>query len=170
MDIKITNINLSVINLCETDILLNKELTNISPSNMYEILFDSQNFDNIFNIFLKRLKEEVNENFNVYIKNMWGYIQKDKNDDAINFNMNFKNQIAISSKYSFICPIKANETIISLKKENNIQNIILNKGDMLLFKTSDFVKEESDSKERIVLVGSISNIIQNIKPIIKEII
>jgi len=170
MNIKITNINLSTIDLCENDILLNKELTNISPSNMYEILFDSQNFDNIFSIFLEKLKEEANENFDIYVKNMWGYVQTNENYGAINFNMNFKNQIAIPSKYSFICPIKANITSIFLKKENNIQNIILNKGDMLLFNTSDFLKEESDTKERVVLVGSISNIIINIEPITKVVI
>lgn len=57
-----------------------------------------------------------------------------------------------------------------LKKENGIENITLNKGDMLLFNTCDFLKEESDTNERIVLIGSISNIIKNIEPITKIII
>lgn len=69
---KITNINLSTIDLCENNILLNKKLTNVSKSNMYEILFDCQSFDNIFDIFLKKLKEDADENFDIYVKKYVG--------------------------------------------------------------------------------------------------
>ena len=167
---KITNIDQHIMNECENDILLNKQLTNISPSNMYEILFDCENFDKIFNIFLKELKEETNKNFDVYVKNMWGYIQNETDNQPINLIRNFKNQIIIPSEYSFIYSIKSNITSVFIKKENDIQNIILNKGDMLIFKTSDFIKEESDLQNRIALVGSVSEMIDNVPEIKKVII
>ena len=80
MILHLTNINSK--NL-ESDIILNKNLTNISPSNMYEILFDSESFDEIFNIVLQKLKEFTNQNFDTYVKNIWGYIQND--DDLSKF-------------------------------------------------------------------------------------
>jgi len=167
---KITNIDQKIMNECENDILLNKQLTNVSPSNMYEILFDSENFDKIFNIFLNELKEETNKNFDVYVKNMWGYVQDETDNQPINLIRNFKNQIIIPSQYSFIYPIKANVTSVFIKKDDNIQNIILTKGDMLIFKTIDFIKEESDTNNRIILVGSASDVVGNIQEIKKVII
>ena len=167
---KITNIDQKIMNECENDILLNKQLTNVSPSNMYEILFDSENFDKIFNIFLNELKEQTNKNFDVYVKNMWGYVQDETDNQPINLIRNFKNQIIIPSQYSFIYPIKANVTSVFIKKDDNIQNIILTKGDMLIFKTIDFIKEESDTNNRIILVGSASDVVGNIQEIKKVII
>lgn len=170
MIIKKTNINLDKLDLYQSDILLNKELTNISPSNMYEILFDCENFEEIFGIILNELKEKTNENFDVYVKNMWGYIQTNEEPNQINFNINFKNQITIPSEYSFIYLIKGNITSIFLKKDDNIQNIILTKGDMLIFKTTDFIKDESDTTDRVVILGSISKVENIVKTITKVII
>jgi len=93
MIIKLTNVNLNNLDNLTTDIILNKELTNISPSNMYEILFDCENFDNIFNIFLQKIKENTTDSFDVYVKNMWGYIKNENETKSIDFNINFKNQI-----------------------------------------------------------------------------
>lgn len=170
MIIKKTNINLDKLDLYQSDILLNKELTNVSPSNMYEILFDCENFEEIFGIVLNEVKEKTNKNFDVYVKNMWGYVQNNEEEQSINFNINFKNQITISSEYSFIYLIKGNITSIFLKKGDNIQNIILTKGDILIFKTNNFIKEESDTNNRIALIGAISEIRGNIQEIKKVII
>jgi hypothetical protein len=143
----------------KSDIILNKNLTNISPSNMYEILFDSENFDKILNIVLQKITETTNTEFDVYVKNMWGYIQNTEETKSIDFNINFKNQIIIPSNYSFIYIVESNTTNIHLKKTNgDIELVTLNEGDLLIFKTEDFVNDESIDVDRIVLVGSIANV------------
>lgn len=165
MILHLTNINSQ--NL-KSDIMLNKNLTNTSPSNMYEILFDSQSFDDIFNVVLEKLKEITNENFSVYVKNMWGYIQNTEEKKSIDFDINFKNQITIPSNYSFIYVVESNTTNIHLTKTNGyIELVSLNEGDLLIFKTKDFVNDESIDVNRIVLVGSIANVVNN-KQIIKK--
>ena len=170
MIIKLTNVNLNNLENLKTDILLNRELTNISRSNMYEILFDSQNFGNIFNTVLQKLKEITNENFSVYVKNMWGYIQNTEETKSINFDINFKNQITIPSNYSFIYVVESNITNVYLTKTNgDIELVSLNEGDLLIFKTEDFVNDESIDVNRIVLVGSIAKVV-NIQQITKKVI
>ena len=158
MIIHLTNINSE--NL-KQDIILNKDLTNISSSNMYEILFDSESFDEIFNIVLQKLKEFTNQNFDTYVKNMWGYIQND--DDFINFNMDFKDQVSIRPEYSFIYLINSKNTDVCLKDENDvIEKVKLNEGEILIFKTKNFLNEVSQNKKRIALVGSLVSINENI--------
>ena len=170
MIIKLTNVNLNNLENLKTDILLNRELTNISRSNMYEILFDSQSFGNIFNTVLQKLKEITNENFSVYVKNMWGYIQNTEETKSINFDINFKNQITIPSNYSFIYVVESNITNVYLTKTNgDIELVSLNEGDLLIFKTEDFVNDESIDVNRIVLVGSIAKVV-NIQQITKKVI
>ena len=112
---KLTNINCDNLNEYEDDILLNKKLTNTSPSNMYEILFDCENFDNIFNLVLDKID---NIDKDVYVKNMWGYVQTSTEDSQISLNKNFKQQIIIPAEYSFIYIIKSNVTSIFLKKDD----------------------------------------------------
>jgi hypothetical protein len=158
MILHLTNINSE--NL-KSDIILNKDLTNISYSNMYEILFDSESFDEIFNIVLQKLKEFTNQNFETYVKNMWGYIQND--DDFINFNMNFKDQVSIMPEYSFIYLVNSKNTDVCLKDENDvIEKVKLNEGEILIFKTKNFLNEVSQNKKRIALVGSLVSINENI--------
>lgn len=157
MILHLTNINSE--NL-KQDIILNKDLTNISSSNMYEILFDSESFDEIFNIVLQKLKEFTNQNFDTYVKNMWGYIQND--DDFINFNMDFKDQVSIMPEYSFIYLINSKNTDVCLKDENDvIEKVKLNEGEILIFKTKNFLNEVSQNKKRIALVGSLVSINDN---------
>jgi hypothetical protein len=157
MILHLTNINSE--NL-ESDIILNKNLTNISSSNMYEILFDSESFDKILNIVLQKLKEVTNQNFDTYVKNMWGYVQND--DDFINFNMAFKDQVSIMPEYSFIYLVNSENTDVFLKNENDVvEKINLNKGEILIFKTNSYLSETSQNKKRIVLIGSLTLINEN---------
>ena len=166
MILHLTNINSE--NL-KQDIILNKDLTNISSSNMYEILFDSESFDEIFNIVLQKLKEVTNQNFETYVKNMWGYIQND--DDFINFNMDFKDQVSIRPEYSFIYLINSKNTDVCLKDENDvIEKVKLNEGEILIFKTKNFLNELSQNKKRIALVGSLVSINESMHPIKKILI
>jgi hypothetical protein len=136
---------------------------------MYEILFDSDSFDEIFNIVLQKLKEFTNQNFDTYVKNMWGYIQND--DDFINFNMDFKDQVSIMPEYSFIYLVNSKNTDVCLKDENGvIQKVKLNEGEILIFKTKNFLNEVSQNKKRIALVGSLVSINENTGPIKKILI
>jgi hypothetical protein len=156
---KLTNINSNNLESIVNNIILNKSLTNVSPTNMYEILFDCEIFDNIFNIFLEKIKEHTTDDFEVYVKNMWGYIKNENETKSIDFNINFKNQIIIPSNYSFIYLIESNTSNIHLKKENgNTEIISLNKGDLLIFKTEDFLNDECGDINRIALIGSIAKV------------
>ncbi len=166
MVIKLTNIDLDNLQSYEKDILLNKILTNNSPSNMYEILFDCENFDKIMNIVLDVIKKEKNDNFDVYVKNMWGYVQNSQESQVIVFPKNFKNQLSISSDYSFVYIIKSTKTDFLFKNEK----ISLNEGDLLIFKTEDYLKEEFDGNDRVILIGSILSIKNNVEPIKKILI
>lgn len=148
------------------DILLNKSIINASPSNMYEVLFDSEAFDKVFNVVLERLAEQTKNSFDAYVKNMWGYIQSVDEPGFINFNRNFKDQIIIPSEYSFIYAVNMPNTIIHLKTQIvNLQN-----EDLLIFKTEDFLYDESDNVDRIALIGSVSHIQYNIPPVKKSVI
>lgn len=156
MLIKLTNINSDNLDSYESDIMLNKKLTNISTSNMYEILFDCENFDKILNIVLDTIKTETNDNLDVYVKNLWGYIQDNQNTNKIQFDKNFKSQVSIPSKYSFIYAIKSLNTNFYLKLDDGaIEKITINDGDILIFDTDIFSKDKSDNQNRIFLVGSI---------------
>lgn len=150
----------------QDDIELNKYLTNISPSNMYEILFDSEAFNKVLNTVLEKLTEQTQSNFDVYVKNMWGYVQSRDEPGFINFSRSFKDQIIIPSEYSFIYAVKTPDTTIHLKTEKvNLQN-----GDLLIFKTEDFLQDESETVDRIALVGSVARITGNAEPVKKALI
>ena len=154
--IKLTNIDSDNLEKFKKDILLNKSLINISKNNMYEILFNSTNFDNLLNIVLKNIKEQTNDNFDVFIKNMWGYIRND--DDLIRFNIPIKDELSIKPKYSFIYVIDSEETLIYIKNEIGVvEKFTLKIGELLIFETNNFIEEICNDKHRIILTGSITN-------------
>jgi hypothetical protein len=98
---------------------------------------------------------------------MWGYVQTTKRNEDINFNIDFKNQVSVDSEYSFIYLVKSLETYVHLDNSDElIKQVNLNQGEMLIFKTKDFIKEESTDRSRIALVGSmipISSIVKTYK-------
>ena len=154
--IKLINIDSDNLEIYKKDILLNKSLINISKNNMYEILFNSTNFDNLLNIVLKNIKEQTNDNFDVFIKNMWGYIRND--DDLIRFNIPIKDELSIKPKYSFIYVIDSEETLIYIKNEIGVvEKFTLKIGELLIFETNNFIEEICNDKHRIILIGSITN-------------
>lgn len=156
--------DLTVLKSYKADILLNKDLTNKSYSNAYEILFDCKSFTSTLDSVIEELQKYTNEKFDVYVKNMWGYVQTPKKNDSITFNMDFKNQVSIPSEYSFIYLVESLETVVHLSVDEELnRQIILNEGDLLIFKTKDFIKEESSSVDRIALIGSITPITDTIE-------
>lgn len=167
---KLTDLNLNLTQF-EADILLNKSLTNVSPTNMYEILFDCDNFNRVFNVALEEIKNYTGNDLEVYVKNMWGYVQTTKRNEDINLNIDFKNQVSVDSEYSFIYLVKSLETYVHLDNSDElIEQANLNQGEMLIFKTKDFIKEESTDRSRIALVGSMIPISSIVKAYKKSIL
>ncbi len=51
-----------------------------------------------------------------------------------------------------------------------VEIVDMNMGDILIFDTQNFIKDESEDKQRIALIGSLSSNIQNTSQIKKIII
>lgn len=167
MVVQLFNINPNKLYLHGIDLLANRALTTPQRSNMYEILFDCKYFDKILSLALKEIKEHTGEDFEMYIKNMWGYMQNEEQKDPIDFNKTLKDQLLIKSEYSFVHLIKSAKTVFYFKHQE--EGVNLSQGDMLIFKTDNFLREEFDTEDRIALVGAITPI-NSIKPIKKALI
>jgi hypothetical protein len=164
MIIKIENIEGVDINEIFNDIILNKNITMKSQTNMYEMLFQSKNISLLFDNIIKILKNETNEKFDVYIKNIWGYVQTTIDNRNIIIHKKIKDSISPISKYSFIYCVNSADTIIHLKSTNDtIVQTKLNNGNLLIFKTDSFINDEHKLLDRVLLIGSLTNeIIKNI--------
>ncbi len=171
MVLHLTTFDLSILKSYKEDVLLNKDLTNKSYSNMYEILFDSKNFTGTLNTVLEQIQKKTGDVFDAYVKNMWGYVQDQTRSESIDFKKTFKDQLTILPDYSFIYLIESLETYVDLSAGNELnRHVTLNEGDLLIFKTEDFIKEECTNQSRIALVGSIALVGENVKPIKKILI
>ena len=171
MLLHLTTFDLSILKSYKEDIILNKNLTNKSYCNMYEILFDCKNFTSTLDSALKNIREHTKENFDTYVKNMWGYVQDSTRKESIDFKRTFKDQLTILPKYSFIYLVDSLETYIHLSVDQELnKQVILNPGDLLIFETKDFIEDESTSENRIALVGSIALIGDSIEPVKKALI
>lgn len=154
MVVQIFNTDSSKLQANSIDLLANRAVTTPQRSNMYEILFDCEYFNEVLDTVLKEIKEQTNSNFEVYIKNMWGYLQNEEQNEPINFNKNLRDQLSIKSEYSFIHLVKSSKTTLFLKGQSS--GIDLGQGDILIFKTDYFLREEFDTEDRIALIGSIT--------------
>ncbi len=171
MLLHLTTFDLSVLKSYKEDIILNKNLTNKSYSNMYEILFDCKNFTSTLDSVLKNIQEHAKENFDTYVKNMWGYVQDSTRKEGIDFKKTFKDQLTILPKYSFIYLVDSLETCIHLSVDRELnRQVILNPGDLLIFETKDFIEDESTSENRIALIGSVALVGDIIEPVKKALI
>lgn len=168
MIVQLPNINLNNLYLHGIDLLANRAVTTLQRSNMYEILFECEYFNKILNLALKEIKKYTNDDFEVYIKNMWGYMQNEQQNEPIDFNKSLKDQLLIKSQYSFIHLVKSSKTIFYFK--NQKEEVNLTQGDILIFKTENFLREEFDTEDRLALVGSIALIGDNIEPLKKALI
>jgi hypothetical protein len=171
MLLHLSTFDLSTLKSYREDIILNKELTNKVYSNMYEILFDCKNFTSILDSTLKNIQEHTKENFDTYVKNMWGYVQDSTRKEGIDFKRTFKDQLTILPKYSFIYLVDSFETCVHLSVDEELnRQVTLNPGDLLIFETKDFIEDEFTSEDRIALVGSIALIGESIEPVKKVLI
>lgn len=142
----------------KTDILISKDI--MKPKlNQYDIIFKCDNFSNILKIVTDTISNETSEIFDVYVKKLQSYIQTQTNNSPIGFEMGLKRGIIPHAKYSFIFMVDSLNTTVYLKSKK----IELSNGDLLIFKTDDFVKDESTSFNRLALIGSLTNEIQSSK-------
>lgn len=145
-----TSVNLD---LLKKDILEAKEI--IKPNqNRYDILFDSKNILSIVGSILKSISNITNESFEIYIKNIQSYIQTNDINNSIYFEKALSRDLVPTSKYSFIFMISSDNTNLHFK---SIGNVKLNNGELIVFKTEDFLKDEYDTPNRIALIGSLTN-------------
>ena len=149
------------LDLLEHDIILNSE--HVKPEfNRYSLWVESHEFSKIVEVVLDNLKEETKENFDVYVKNIFTYIQEES-QQKIEFTKQLKNVINPISKYSFIFFTKSFDSKVLLKLNNKIIEVILHDGDLLIFKTENFSSDESQTYKRIGIYGSLTNEITPIK-------
>lgn len=151
MDTIITNLDIDL-KLIKSDVL---EIPNtVKPrDNRYDVLFNCNTFDTILNYVIKIISDETNEIFDTYIKRVQGYIQTNDRPTPISIERQLKSGILPIPKYSFIYMIDAFNT----KLEINSNIIKPSNGDLIVFKTTDFKKDECSSFNRIALIGSITN-------------
>lgn len=146
-----TNINLSSL---RADVL--SVIETIKPkNNIYDIIFNCNNFSIITDFVLNIIKEKTNENFDIYIKNLQSYIQTSTHPSPIIFDKTLKKGIKPISKYSFILMLDSENTNLYLTPNKN--KINLKNGELIIFNTNDFIKDEFDIPNRIALIGSLTN-------------
>ena len=143
-------------NLCN-EILLNKKITKVSTDNLYEILINSNELKLITKNVIEIIKNISNENFDVFCKNLWGYVQTSDEPDLIKINNLIHKPIFVKPKWSFFYFIETNNTILQFKIGLKKIELIPESNELIIFPTEFFIKDNSTENNRIALVGSISN-------------
>jgi hypothetical protein len=150
------------LNSIEDDLRLNSEHVKIE-FNKRALLVHSNNISKIIDIVINNLKNETMESFDVYAKNIFGYTQAEGNNQTIEFTKQLKDDINLIAKYSFIFFTKSFDSKIFLGIENSLNGITIVDGDLLIFKTEDFLKDVCLIPERIGIYGSLTNEIYQIE-------
>ncbi len=144
METKINIENIVDLEKLKLDTNLNVDITINSIQNKYDLLFDSITFDNlntlVHNIIFKNKIQDL------YIKK----IQVFKHNEKIKFEKNLNNTTKLLSEFSFILLLEGNE--LNIKTNNGAQNLQI--GDLFIFKTLDFLIDDSTIEDRIILLGS----------------
>lgn len=157
--IHIKNLELDL-DLLGKEILLNKEITLLNLSNLYEILYQSDNFKILTDTIIQNIKSNTNENFNCFIKSLYGYICDNINKNKLTFNKKqLKEGLKPSPKYSFIFGVKSEMEII-LYLENKPTSYVIEESELLIFNTKDFLEDNSSVNHRLAIAGSITNDIE----------
>lgn len=129
-------------------------LDTIKPNlNRYDIIFESLSINTVVSSFINSVEKVFEENLNIHVKLIQSYIQTIDNPSPILFSKVIKREIKPTAKYSFIFFIDPGDTLL----EFSYGNVIPLQGDLIIFKTYDFIRDTSDSSDRIALLGSITN-------------
>ena len=151
------NIDLSDI---ENDIILNYNVVKTQFGKQV-LMIHTDSFLELFKIILSNLSIETGEPFDEYVKSSFTFIETENSGEIIKFNKQLKSDINLISKYSFIYLTKSFNTKILLKLGTTLNEIEISDGDLLLFKTEDFISDTSLTPERIGVFGSLTNLISN---------
>ena len=151
------NIDLSDI---ENDIILNSNVVKTQFGKQV-LMIHTDSFLELFKIILSNLSIETGEPFDEYVKSSFTFIETENSGEIIKFNKQLKSDINLISKYSFIYLTKSFNTKILLKLGTTPNEIEISDGDLLLFKTEDFISDTSLTPERIGVFGSLTNLISN---------
>ena len=151
------NIDLSDI---ENDIILNSNVVKTQFGKQV-LMIHTDSFLELFKIILSNLSIETGEPFDEYVKSSFTFIETENSGEIIKFNKQLKSDINLISKYSFIYLTKSFNTKILLKLGATPNEIEISDGDLLLFKTEDFIGDTSLTPERIGVFGSLTNLISN---------
>jgi hypothetical protein len=129
-------------------------LDTIKPNlNRYDIIFESPNINTIIGSFINNIENVFKEDFSIHVKLIQSYIQTVDNSSPILFSKVIKREIKPTAKYSFIFFTKPGDTILEFSY-GNVKPLI---GDLIIFKSHDFIRDTSTSSDRIALLGSITN-------------
>jgi hypothetical protein len=143
------------IEVLSNQVLLNKDITKVSPSNLYELLLTSNEIKKIITEVINLLQENTNESFEIFCKNLWGYIQSAENPETINLKSHiYDGGIILKPKWSFIYYLKTKKSIIKFKNNDEIYPEV---GEIILFSNDVFVNDSSNENDRLCLIGSITN-------------
>lgn len=149
------NIDLSDI---ENDIRLNSNIVKMQ-SHKHVLMIHTDSFSELFKIILDNLKNKTLEPFDEYIKNSFTLIETENSGEVIKFNRQLKSDINLTSKYSFIYFTKSFGTKVLLNLNATPNEIGVDDGDLLLFKTEFFMGDTCLTPKRIGLFGSLTNLI-----------
>lgn len=143
------NIDLSKI---KQEVLLLKEVSK-SYTNRYDAIFDCQSFSVVVKSFLCALNGISKSNFDVYVKNIQGYIQTEDNNSPICFDKALKRDLKPTAKYSFVYGIDMKDTKLYFQDDV----VSIGNGDLIVFKTEQFIEDKSTKTNRIALIGSLTD-------------
>lgn len=149
MNYKVYNI-LSTFGLLEEDIRINSELVLMEGSKR-SFLINSAATTIFLESLIEALEDFTGASFETYVKNIYSF--EDLPTQVIDFPKQILDDIDVISDYSFLYLIKGDETEITFK----LDKIFINEGDLVVFKTDEFVKQQSPLNNRLGLFGSISN-------------
>lgn len=139
----------------ESDLLICPDI--IKPSgNMYDIIFESDSLESLLSKFIEWIKGAYGVRFDGYVKSLQAYIQSEDCPDLISIPKVLKREIKPIAEYSFILFTKADNTTLYFK--NN--HIDIKDGEMIIFKTDEYIKDETNSNTRIALIGSVTDKIE----------
>ena len=149
MNYKVYNI-LSTFGLLEEDIRINSELVLMEGSKR-SFLINSAATTIFLESLIEALEDFTGASFETYVKNIYSF--EDLPVQVIDFPKQILDDIDVISDYSFLYLIKGDETEITFK----LDKIFINEGDLVVFKTDEFVGQQSPLNNRLGLFGSISN-------------
>lgn len=136
------------------DIKINSEVV-LMEGTKRSMLINSDNTSLFLYYLIEALEDFTQTSFDLYVKNIYSF--EDLPTQVIDFPKQILDDIDIISDYSFLYLIRGDETEITFKSDK----IFIKDGDMVVFKTDEYIKQQSLSSNRIGLFGSIANKLNN---------